>query len=69
MMERTKDKRKRLVKTVKRLTDKDNYHLSMPDSSFRDFWSRQTHKGRIELIATVVAGFAAALIVFYLLLR
>jgi hypothetical protein len=69
MKERIKDKKKQLVKTVKRLTDKDNYHLSMPDDSFRDFWSRQTHKGRIELIATVVAGFAAALIVFYLMLR
>jgi hypothetical protein len=68
MMERTKEKKKRLVKTVKQLTDKDNYRF-MPDNSFRDFWSRQTHKGRIELIATVVAGFAAALIVFYLLLR
>jgi hypothetical protein len=69
MMERTEEKKKRLVKTVKRLTDKDNYHLSMPDNSFRDFWSRQTHKSRIEFMATVVAGFAAALIVFYLLLR
>lgn len=69
MMGRIEEKKKRLAKTVKQLTDKDNYRLSMPDSSFRDFWSRQTHKGRIELIATVIAGFAAALIVFYLLLR
>jgi hypothetical protein len=41
----------------------------MPDDSFRDFWSRQSHKGRMELIATVVAGLAAGFIVFYLLLR
>jgi hypothetical protein len=69
MTGRIREKRKQLAKTVKRLTDKDNYHLSMPDSSFRDFWSRQTHKGRTELIATAVAGLAAGFIVFYMLLR
>ena len=69
MMGKIRDKRKQLVKTVKRLADKDKYHLSMPDNSFRDFWSRQSHKGRMELIATVVAGLAAGFIVFYLLLR
>jgi hypothetical protein len=68
MMGKIRDKRKHLVKTVKRMADKDKYHF-MPDDSFRDFWSRQTNKGRTELVATVVAGFAAALIVFYLLLR
>jgi len=69
MMGRIRDKRERLVKTVKRLADKDNYHLSMPDDSFRDFWSRQSHKGRAELIATAVAALAAGSIVFYMLLR
>jgi hypothetical protein len=69
MTEKMRDRKEQLVKTVKRLTDKDNYHLSMPDDSFRDFWSRQSHKGRMELIATVVAGLAAGFIVFYLLLR
>ena len=69
MMGRIRDKKERIAKTVKRLADKDNYHLSMPDNSFRDFWSRQSHKGRMELIATVVAGLAAGFIVFYLLLR
>jgi hypothetical protein len=69
MIGRIRDKKERLAKTVRWLADKDNYHISMPDNSFRDFWSRQTDKGRIELIATVVAGFTAALIVFYLLLR
>ncbi len=69
MMGRIRDKKERLVKTVKWLADKDNYHISMPDDSFRDFWSRQSHKGRTEIIATVVAGIAAGFIVFYLLLR
>jgi len=69
MTGRIRDKRERLVKTVKRLANKDNYHLSMPDDSFRDFWSRQSHKGRMEIIATAVAGLAAGFIVFYLLLR
>jgi hypothetical protein len=69
MTGRIRDKRERLVKTVKRLTDKDKYHLSMPDNSFRDFWSRQSDKGQIELIATAVAALAAGFIVFYLLLR
>jgi hypothetical protein len=69
MMGRIRDKKERLAKTVKRLADKDNYHISMPDDSFRDFWSRQSYKGRAELIATVVAGLVAGFIVFYLLLR
>jgi hypothetical protein len=69
MMGRIRDRKERLVKTVRRLADKDNYHISMPDDSFRDFWSRQSHKGRMEIIATVVAGLAAGFIVFYLLLR
>jgi hypothetical protein len=69
MMGRIRDKKERLVKTVKRLADKDNYRLSMSDNSFRDFWSRQSDKGRMELIATVVAGLAAGSIIFYLLLR
>ena len=69
MTGKIRDKRERLVKTVKRLADKDKYHLSMPDNSFRDFWSRQSDKGQIELIATVVAGLAAGFIVFYMLLR
>jgi hypothetical protein len=68
-MGRIRDRKERLVKTVKRLADKDNYQISMPDDSFRDFWSRQSHKGRMELIATVVAGLAAGFIAFYLLLR
>jgi hypothetical protein len=69
MMGRIRDKKKRIAKTVKWLTDRDNYHISMPDNSFRDFWGRQSHKGRMELIATVVAGLAAGSIIFYLLLR
>jgi hypothetical protein len=69
MTGRIRDKRERLVKTVKRLVDKDNYHISMPDVSFRDFWSRQSHKGRMEIIATAIAGLADGFIVFYLLLR
>ena len=69
MMGRIRDKKERIAKTVKWLADKDNYHISMPDDSFRDFWSRQSHKGRMELIATVVAGLAAGSIIFYLLLR
>jgi hypothetical protein len=69
MTGKIRDKREQLVKTVKRLSDKDNYHLSMPDDSFRDFWSRQTHKGRMELIATALAALAAGFIIFYLLLR
>ena len=69
MMGRIRDRKERLVKTVKRLADKDNYRLSMPDDSFRDFWSRQSHKGRAELIATAVAALAAGFIVFYMLLR
>jgi L-rhamnose isomerase len=69
MMGRIKDRKERIIKTFKRLADKDNYRLSMPDNSFRDFWSRQSHKGRMELIATVVAGLAAGSIIFYLLLR
>jgi hypothetical protein len=69
MTEKMRDRKEQLVKTVKRLTDKDNYHLSMPDASFRDFWSRQSHKGRMELVATAVAALAAGSIIFYLLLR
>ena len=69
MMGRIRDKKEQFAKTVKRLADKDNYHISMPDNSFRDFWSRQSRKGRIELIATVIAGLAAGSIVFYMLLR
>jgi len=69
MMGRIRDRKERIAKTVKWLADKDNYHISMPDDSFRDFWSRQSHKGRMEIIATVVAGLAAGSIVFYLLLR
>jgi hypothetical protein len=69
MIKKIRDKKKQLVKTVKRLADKDNYHLSMPDNSFRDYWSRQSHKGRIEIIATVVAALVAGFIVFYMLLR
>jgi hypothetical protein len=69
MTGKIRDKRERLVKTVKRLADKDKYHLSMPDNSFRDFWSRQSDKGRMEIIAPAVAGLAAGFIVFYLLLR
>jgi len=69
MMGRIKDRKERIAKTVKRLVDKDNYHISMPDDSFRDFWSRQSHKGRVELIATAVAALAAGFIVFYMLLR
>ena len=69
MMGRIRDRKERIAKTVKWLADKDNYHISMPDDSFRDFWSRQSYKGRMEIIATVVAGLAAGSIVFYLLLR
>jgi predicted amino acid dehydrogenase len=69
MMGRIRDGKEQLVKTVKRLADKDNYHISMPNNSFRDFWSRQSYKGRAELIATAVAALAAGFIVFYLLLR
>ena len=69
MMGRIRDRKERIAKTVKWLADKDNYHISMPDNSFRDFWSRQSHKGRMELIATVLAGLAAGFIIFYLLLR
>jgi hypothetical protein len=69
MIKRIRDKKKQLVKTVKRLADKDHYHLSMPDNSFRDYWSRQSHKDRMEIIATAVAGLAAGFIVFYMLLR
>jgi hypothetical protein len=54
---------------IPRLADKDHYHLSMPDNSFRDYWSRQSHKGRIEIIATAVAALVAGFIVFYMLLR
>jgi len=69
MMGRIRDRKERIAKTVKWLADKDNYHISMPDDSFRDFWSRQSHKGRMEIIATAVAGLAAGFIVFYMLLR
>jgi hypothetical protein len=69
MMGRIRDRKEQFVKTVKRLADKDNYHLFMPDDSFRDFWSRQSHKGQIELIATAVAALTAGFIVFFLLLR
>jgi hypothetical protein len=69
MTGRIKDRKERIMKTFKRLADKDNYHLSMPDNSFRDFRSRQSHKGRMEIIATAIAGLADGFIVFYLLLR
>ena len=69
MMGRIRDRKERIAKTVKWLADKDNYHISMLDNSFRDFWSRQSHKGRMEIIATVIAGLAAGSIVFYMLLR
>jgi hypothetical protein len=68
MTGRIEEKKKRLAKTVKQLTGKNNYRF-MPDSSFRDFWSRQTHKGRMELIATVVAGLIIGAVIIFKLLK
>ncbi len=69
MTDKIRDKKERFAKTVKRLAEKDKYHISMPDNSFRDFWAGQCNKGCIELIATAIAALAAGFIVFYLLLR
>jgi hypothetical protein len=68
MKGRIREKKERIAKTVKWLTDKDNYHISMPDNSFRDYWSRQSHKGRTELIATVVAGVIIGAVIIFMLL-
>ena len=69
MTGRLRDNKERFVKTVKWLADKDNYHISMPDYSFRDFWSRQSHKGRMELIATAVAGLIIGAVIIFMLLQ
>lgn len=69
MTGRIRDGKERIVRTVKRLAGKDSYHISMPDNSFRDFWSRQSHKGRVELIATVVAGLIIGAVIIAMLLR
>jgi hypothetical protein len=69
MIGRIRDNKKRLAKTVKWLADKDNYRVSMPDNSFRDYWSRQYHKGRVELIATVIAGLIIGAVIIFKLLQ
>jgi hypothetical protein len=69
MTGRLRDRKEWITQTVKRLAEKDNYRLSMTENSLRDFWSRQSNKGRTEIIATAVAAIAAGFIVFYLLLR
>ena len=69
MIRRIRRKTEQATKIVKRFSDTDNLHLSGLDSSFRDFWSRQTHKGRVELIATVVAGLLAGLIFILMMFR
>ena len=62
MIRRIRKKTEQVTKSVKRFADKDMLHLSGLDSSFRDFWGRQTHKGRVELITTIVAGLLVGLI-------
>jgi hypothetical protein len=69
MTGKIRDKKEQFAKTVKRLVDKDYFHMSMPDNSFRDYWSRQSHKGRMELIATAIAGLIIGAVIIFMLLQ
>ena len=69
MIRKIRKKTAQVTKSVKRFAANDKLHLSGLDSSFRDFWGRLTHKGRVELIATIVAGLLVGLIFVLAMLR
>jgi len=67
-MRKIRKKKAQVTKSVSRFADND-FHLPKFDGSFRDFWGRQTQKGRVEAIATIAAGLLAGLIFILAMFR